>query len=140
MSLVELVVPNQITLQPFCDIVCGLPHMLRLSCANKTSISKAAREIASDNRSPLLAAMRPVIVPNITALMMRKSVMHALRRTPYTRGNGSSTGNVSMTRSETFACGIGSGSPPQWQLFDFQWLARPETGSAFPQFVHVSRA
>jgi len=76
--------------------------------------------------------MRPVIVPNITALMMRKSVMHALRRTPYTRGNGSSTGNVSMTRSETLACGIGSGSPPQWQLFDFSVVGATRNGFGVP--------
>jgi hypothetical protein len=60
-------------------ILVGLLHMLRPSCANRASISKAAREIASDNRSPLLAVIVPVIVPSIAAPIMRKSVMRSLR-------------------------------------------------------------
>jgi hypothetical protein len=54
----------------------GTPDTLR---ANKTSVSKAPREIARDIRSLLLAAKAPVIAPNSVALMMsRTSVMRTL--------------------------------------------------------------
>ena len=67
--------PAKTHVDPSVILVGSLLHMPRAPCTISTSISKAARERASDNGSPLFAVIVPVIVPSVIAPMMSKSVM-----------------------------------------------------------------